>query len=191
MPELILASSSLRRQQMLKDLSVSFNIDIPDVDETPLRGEQPLDYVKRVTQAKVEFVAAKHPSKVVLAADTAVIVGRRILGKPVDERDAREMLKLLSGRRQKVITAVSLINEVGEHVQKVVETQVKFKVLTNKDIEKHLADPKNWQGMSGAWGIQSTMGNALMAWIQGSYSSVVGLPVVETINLLRRANIHV
>ena len=191
MLELILASSSPRRQQFMADLGVPFTVDASDVDETPHNREHPLDYVKRVTKDKALTVAQRHAGKVILAADTTVTVGQRILGKPENAADAEKMLRLCSGKRQQVITAVSVVDAEGKHHQKIETVVVKFKMLTEKDIERHVANAENWQGKAGAWGIQSTAGCALTKWMRGQYSAVVGLPLVETINLLRKAHIDV
>ena len=189
--QLVLASGSPRRQQYLSDLGLDFIADAPNVDETPLKNEKPMDYVKRVTLDKARQTTQRHKNAHILAADTTVCVGRRILGKPEEAKEAARMLRLMSGRRHNVLTAVCLIDAHGCEKITLVKTAVKMKPLTEKDISAYVTNPSNWENMAGGYGLQTTAGGALVQWVNGSVSGVVGLPLVETLNLLRRVNYYV
>ena len=189
--QLVLASGSPRRQQYLSELGFDFIADAPDVDETPHKHEKPMDYVKRVTLDKARQTNQHHQNTLVLAADTTVCVGRRILGKPEDATQAARMLRMMSGRRHNVLTAVCLIDAHGHEKIKLVKTAVKMKPLREKDIAAHIENVENWQNMAGGYGLQTTSGGALVQWINGSVSSVIGLPLVETLNLINNIENHV
>lgn len=186
MPKLILASSSPRRQAYFKDMGLSFDIVVPDIDETPLMGEKPADYVKRIAMEKCMKVSSLHEGAVVVAADTTVALGRRILGKPQTSEEASDMLRLMSGRRQRVVTAVCVVDVNGVLHETMTSTIVKIKPLTEHDIKNHVKFEGNWHGKAGGYGIQTTAGGLLVKSVLGSHTGVVGLPLVETCNLLRR-----
>tara|TARA_Y100000782_G_scaffold41136_1_gene45823 strand:- start:266249 stop:266851 length:603 start_codon:yes stop_codon:yes gene_type:complete len=189
--ELVLASASPRRQQMLGDLGLAFEIDPADIDETPLKKELPTDYVARVTREKAAAVASRHKGKNVLAADTAVCVGRRILGKPENAQEAAEMMRLLNGRRHKVLTAVALVTNDGQVLEALSSTVVKFRPLRESDIQKYILTEKHWQGVAGGYALQSSGGGAMVKAVNGSVSGVIGLPLFETTNLLKRCGYDV
>jgi septum formation protein len=154
-----------------------------DIDETPARRERPQEYCRRMAQQKASAVEAGD-DEIVLAADTTVAVGRRILGKPVDEDEARRFLMLLSGRRHRVITAVAV--RVGSRLwERQVATVVRLKRVSDAEADAYLATG-DWRGKAGGYGIQGPAG-VLIPWIQGSFSAVVGLPVFETAALLAAA----
>ena len=182
-PELILASASPRRRELLKQIGVEpGRVVAADIDETPLKDETPRRLVARLAEQKAAAVAAGHPGVFVLAADTIVAVGTRILGKPADEADARRMLELMSGRAHKVLTGVALIAPDGRRGARLSETRIKFRRLSDADIEAHLAAGE-WADAAGAYRIQGLAG-ADVAFISGSFTGVVGLPLFETKNLL-------
>jgi septum formation protein len=185
---LILGSASPRRKELLAQLGlVPDDIRAPDIDETPLKGELPRPYCARMAREKVAAVAAE-PDEVVLCADTTVALGRRILGKAENAGEAAEFLLKLSGRRHRVITAVAVRR--GTRVwERVVETVVKVKSLSDSDLNSYLASDE-WRGKAGAYGIQGRFG-AFIPWLQGSFTGVVGLPVAETAQLLQAAGIDV
>lgn len=181
---LILASASPRRLELLGQLGLTPDAVAPaDVDETPQPGELPRAYCIRVTLAKVGVFAAQ-PGDLVLAADTTVAVGRRILGKPADADEARRFLTRLSGRRHKVITAIALRRDTRIWQRDVVTT-VRLKRLSDREIAGYLATG-DWQGKAGGYAIQGPAG-AFVPWIQGSYSAVMGLPLAETAHMLTAA----
>lgn len=183
----VLASASPRRVQLLAQIGVvPDKIAAADIDETPLKAEQPIAYAGRLAQAKAMAVAAKHPGDVVLAADTVVACGRRILHKTEDVKTARKYLQLLSGRRHRVITAVCVAAN-GKPVCKLAETQVRFKRLGGKEIERYIQSDE-WKGKAGAYAIQG-LAEAFIPWINGSYSNIVGLPLAETSTMLFAAGI--
>lgn len=183
-PRLVLGSGSPRRVELLAQLGVvADDVRPPDIDETPLKGELPRPYCIRMAVEKLRAVTAD-PDHVVLSADTTVAVGRRILGKPEDEAEAARFLHLLSGRRHQVITAVAVRR--GEQVwQRDVTTAVKMKRLSTAEVADYVASAE-WRGKAGGYTIQGRAG-ALIPWIQGSYSAVMGLPVAETYALLAAA----
>ena len=154
-----------------------------DIDETPLKAEPPRDYARRMAREKAE--AAADPNAYVLAGDTVVAVGRRILPKAEDEATARRCLELLSGRRHTVLSAVALRGPDGTLRERLSETQVRFKRLSEEEIRTYLAGGE-WRGKAGGYAIQGSA-EGLIAWIGGSHSGVVGLPLFETRALLRAA----
>ena len=182
--DLILASASPRRVELLKQLGITPTAIIPaDCDETPHKNEHPAIYVARVARAKAQTIAAREKGKLILAADTTVALGRRILAKAEDETQARHFLTLLSGRRHRVITSVVLVTPEGKLRQKTVTSIIKFAPLTAAMIDDYIAS-NEWQGKAGAYGIQGRAA-AFVAFLSGSHSNVVGLPLYETALLLR------
>jgi septum formation protein len=185
-PPLVLASASPRRLDLLRQIGLKpAVIDAADTDETPRRGEAPRAYAERMARAKLDIVAPRHPEALVLAADSVVAVGRRILPKAETDNEARDCLILLSGRRHKVIGGVALAVPGGKVRTRLVETVVRFKRLEPKEIDAYLASGE-WQGKAGGYAIQGRAA-AFVAFISGSYSNVVGLPLFETAALLRSA----
>ena len=155
----------------------------PDIDETPQKAELPRPYCARMAREKAEAVVAA-PDEIVLCADTTVALGRRILGKPEDVTEAERFLRQLSGRRHRVITSVAV--KKGETLwERDVVTTVKMKRLSDSEIAGYLAT-NDWQGKAGGYAIQGPAG-ALIPWIQGSFTGVVGLPLSETAALLQAA----
>jgi septum formation protein len=180
----ILASASPRRVALLASVGLVPSEIVPaDIDETPLRGESPEVYAQRVALGKAQAVAALYPNTRILAADTVVAVGRRILPKAETEAQARSCLKLLSGRAHRVHTAVVVVNETREIRQRLVMSRVKMKHLSHAETEAYLASGE-WQGKAGGYAIQG-LAAAYIPWISGSHSAIMGLPVAETVALLR------
>ena len=182
--QLILGSGSPRRLELLAQIGVTpFAVRPPDVDEDPRKGEQPGDYVNRIAADKAAAVPCG-ADEVVLCADTTVALGRRIMGKPVDEAEAAAFLFALSGRRHRVITAVAV--KRGEKIwQTDVVTTVAMKRLSNPEVNAYLASG-DWKGKAGGYAIQGPAG-AFIPWINGSFTGVVGLPLAETAGLLTAA----
>lgn len=182
-PSLVLASASPRRLDLLAQVGVAPDrVDPADIDESPLRDETPRRHALRLAQEKARAVAARSPGDFVLAADTVVAVGRRILPKAESEADVRHCLKLLSGRAHKVLTAVALIGPDGQEASRLVETRVVFKRLSDAEFEAYVAGGE-WRGKAGGYGVQGMAGGFIVD-LQGSYPSVVGLPLYETLCLL-------
>ena len=180
-PSLILASASPRRRELLARLGVKPSSVAPaDIDETPLKAELPRDYAMRMAREKA--LAAASGSAHVLAGDTVVAVGRRILPKAEDEATARRCLELLSGRRHRVLSAIALRAPDGTLRERLSETKLKFKRLSPEEVDAYIAS-REWHGKAGGYAIQG-MAEALIPWIQGSHSGVVGLPLYETRTLL-------
>lgn len=153
----------------------------PDINEDPEDGEAPRAYCARITAAKTRAIASA-PGDLVLCADTTVAVGRRILGKPASADQARAFLRLLSGRRHRVITAVAV--KQGDTIRdRVVVSKIRLKRLSDAELEAYIASGE-WQGKAGGYGIQGKA--AIFApWIEGSFTGIVGLPLAETATLLR------
>lgn len=182
-PRLVLASASPRRLDLLAQMGlVPDLVDAAEIDETPLKDETPRRLALRLAKAKAAKVAALHPDAHVLAADTVVAVGRRILPKAENEAQARDCLTLLSGRAHKVLTAVALSAPDGRSGARLVETRLHFKRLSAKEIEAYVEHGEGI-GKAGGYAIQGRAGAFVMA-IQGSYPAVVGLPLYETACLL-------
>jgi septum formation protein len=185
--KLVLASGSPRRLALLNQAGIEPDLLMPaDVDETPERGELPRRLAQRLSQEKAKLVAGRakdaEMNALVLAADTVVAVGRRILPKPdlVDEAEA--CLRLLSGRTHRVYTGVCLIDPRGRTATRLVETRVRFKRLSRDEINDYLACGE-WRGKAGGYAIQGIAGGFVVKLV-GSYTNVVGLPLSETIGLL-------
>ena len=181
---LILGSASPRRRNLLAQIGVvPDEVRAAEIDETPAKGELPRAYVDRMARAKAEAIAAG-PDELVLTADTDVAIGRRILGKPVDEAQAVQFLLMLSGRRHRVTTAVCL--KLGARIwARRVETRVKFKRLSDAEISAYIRSGE-WRGKAGGYDIRG-LAAAFIPEINGSYTNVVGLPLCETAALLQGA----
>ena len=187
-PGLILASASPRRRELLARLGLQPHAVAPaDIDETPARGELPRDYAKRMAREKAE--AAARADAFVLAGDTVVAAGRRILPKAEDEATARTCLELLSGRRHRVLSAIALRAPDGAMRERLSETVVMFKRLSADEIDAYIASGE-WDGKAGGYAIQGTA-EGLVSRIQGSHSGVVGLPLFETRALLKAAGFDI
>ncbi len=183
-PGLILASASPRRRELLARLGVEPAAIAPaDIDESPLKAELPRDYARRMAREKSEAVGSS--GMFVLSGDTVVAAGRRILPKAEDEATARACLQLLSGRRHRVFSAVALRAPDGTLREKLSETVVRFKRLSAEEVEAYIAGGE-WNGKAGGYAIQGAA-EGLVAWMQGSHSGVVGLPLFETRALLKTA----
>lgn len=186
-PRLILASASPRRVELLAQLGlVPAEIRPADIDETPLPGEAVRAYALRMASGKAAAIAAA-PGEVILAADTVVSVGRRILGKPVDGEEAAAFLRLLSGRRHHVGTAIAVRHGAGTAV-KLVDSTVRFRPLSARDIDAYVASGE-WRGKAGGYAIQGRAAG-FAPWIQGSFSGIVGLPLAETASMLAAAGVR-
>lgn len=184
-PELVLASASPRRIELLALIGiVPDRIDPADIDETPVKDETPARLAVRLARTKAQAVAARSPRAVVLAADTVVAVGRRLLEKPADAAEAERFLRLLSGRNHRVFTGVAVAS--GDRViHRCVDTRVAFKRLSEAEIANYVAGG-DWRGKAGGYGIQGPAA-AFVLRIIGSHPAVMGLPLPETVNLLAGA----
>lgn len=186
--QIILASASPRRRELLDQINIRYHLNPVDLDETPFPREAPLDYVRRLAAEKsAACVAQLGDGLPVLAADTAVVLDELILGKPKDRDDAFAMLRLLSGKMHRVYSAVSLRGR--EHGQAVSITEVTFRTLTEGEIAAywHSGEPAD---KAGSYAIQG-LGGVFVESITGSFSGVVGLPLFETAELLSRQGIRI
>lgn len=182
----ILGSGSPRRLDLLAQLGLTPDaVRPPEIDEDPRKGELPRPYCARMAREKVQAVEAD-AEDVVLCADTTVALGRRILGKPADAAEAESFLRMMSGRRHRVITAVAVRR--GDRVwERDVVTQVRMKRLSDAEIAAYVASD-DWRGKAGGYAIQGPAG-AFIPWINGSFTAVVGLPLAETATLLQAAGL--
>ena len=180
---LVLASASPRRLELLRQVGIEPDrVDPADIDETPGRDETPRRLALRLAQEKTAVVAARNPNAFVLGADTLVAVGHRVLNKPESEAEARTMLALLSGRAHKVLTGMVVRAPDGRSAERIVETRVRFKRLSVQEAEAFIASG-DWRDAAGGYKIHQRAG-AFVTEIQGSYTSVVGLPLYEAVSLL-------
>ena len=181
---LILASASPRRLALLDQIGIVPDQVVPaDIDEAPLLRERPRLLAARLAEAKAHVVADAHPKSFVLAADTVVALGARVLGKPDDAEQAKQFLSRLSGRRHRVIGGFCVIAPTGKCVVRTVLTQVVFRRLTMAEITAYI-EHGEWQGKAGGYAIQGQAG-AFVPRINGSYSNVVGLPLSEVAGVLK------
>jgi septum formation protein len=186
---IILASASPRRLELLARIGVVPDVvDPAEIDETPAKAEQPLPYAKRMAAEKAAVTAARHPGKITLAADTVVACGRRILPKAEREDQARACLELLSGRRHRVHSAVTVIDASGTPRHRVSTSILNFKRLNERDIAAYLAGGE-WQGKAGGYAIQG-FAECWVKTLSGSHSGVMGLPLFETRALLDAAGLR-
>ncbi|WP_375177589.1 Maf family protein [Marinobacter mobilis] len=188
MPPIVLASASPRRAELLTQLGVTYTVAPADIDETPRNGESPADYVVRMAQEKAQACSQSRgflgDGELVLGSDTSVVLGDQILGKPADTDDAVAMLKRLSGRSHRVMTAVALLGR-NQSLHTLVITEVHFRTLADEEIHAYVQTGEPLD-KAGGYGIQGK-GGVFVDEIHGSYSAVVGLPLTETAGLLSDA----
>ena len=186
-PRLILGSASPRRLELLAQIGIVPDALRPaDIDETPRKAETPRDYVRRMAAEKAAALDLAE-GEALLTADTTVAVGRRILGKPADRAEAASFMRLMSGRRHVVLTALAL-RHGPRTALRLVETRVRMRSIDDAALERYL-DAGDWQGKAGGYAIQGAAA-AFIPWLQGSFSAVVGLPLSETAAMLAAIGIH-
>lgn len=188
-PPLVLASASPRRLALLEQAGLAPDALLPaDIDESPLKAERPRDLARRLAREKAQAALAGLKARpdlegaYIVAADTVVAVGRRILPKAEIVDEAAACLRLLSGRAHRVYTGVALGTPAGAIRERIVETRLRFKRLSTEDIEAYLASGE-WRGKAGGYAVQGIAGSFVIKLV-GSYTGVVGLPLYETVNLL-------
>jgi len=182
-PHLILASKSPRRRYLLKQAGLSFNVIPADFDESSIAPTGPANYVRKLAEAKARNVAVRYPRSWVIGADTIVLIGNTILGKPASKAEARTMLHHLSGKTHQVLTGYAILCLAKERsFSETVQTDVCFKELTDKEIEWYIHTEEPFD-KAGAYAIQG-LGTFIVKSINGSYTNVVGLPVCEVISFL-------
>lgn len=180
---MVLASASPRRLDLLRQVGIAPDrIDPADIDETPLAKETPRLMALRLARGKAMAASSRNAGAFVIGADTVVAVGRRVLPKAETESQARHCLGLLSGRGHRVMTGLCLLSPDGRRAERLVETRLTFKRLSKDELESYIASGE-WQGKAGGYAIQGRAGGFVIA-LQGSYPSVVGLPLYETLCLL-------
>jgi len=180
---LVLASASPRRLELLRQIGIRPDaVEPADVDETPQKSEPPRQVALRLARAKAALVGARLPHAFILAADTVVAIGRRMLPKAETDAEVSACLRLVSGRAHRVLTGVCVQAPDGRQAARLVETRIQFKRLTADEVAQYVSSGEGL-GKAGGYAIQGRAG-ALVIGLQGSYSSVVGLPLYETMNLL-------
>ena len=185
-PKFILASQSPRRLSLLAQIGITpDDVSPADINEDPIEGEVPRGHALRLAQEKAAKVAGENSNTIILAADTVVGVGRRILPKAEKLDQAKYCLSLLSGRGHRVFTGVAVVKPNGDMISRVVETRLTMKRLSAQELQSYL-DSGEWNGKAGGYGIQG-IAESYISKIIGSYSNVVGLPLFETRNLLQGA----
>lgn len=184
----ILASASPRRLDLLSQIGLTPDAVLPaDINEDPVPGELPRPHAQRLAEEKALKISETRAGDVILAADTVVAVGRRILPKTMEASEAKDCLKLMSGRSHRVFTGVCVIDRDGVSRSKVSETRLKMKRLSDEELRDYL-ESGEWQGKAGGYGIQGRAG-MFISHLSGSYTGVVGLPVYETSLLLKAAGL--
>ncbi len=174
LPQIILASGSPRRSEIMESVGWKFIKDVPDIDETELPGESPDVYVRRLALTKAETIAARHPGEIVLGADTTVVIDDQIIGKPVDAADATRMLKLLSGNWHQVLTGIAVVQNGISRVE-FQSTRVKFVEMNEAEID-FLVERGDPLDKAGAYAVQAQAA-LFIEGIEGDYWNVVGLPI--------------
>ena len=184
----VLASASPRRRELLSGIGLAFDIDKPDIEESPIRGETASDYVRRLAGEKARTVLQRQSNRLILAADTTVVIDGDILEKPKSKDEGVEMLQRLSGTRHQVMTGVAIINDDRES-SFVSTSYVIFRALAEDEILWYwnTGEPRD---KAGGYGLQGA-GGAFIEAINGSYSNVIGLPLAETVSLLRSFGVKV
>ena len=182
MPRLVLASGSPRRAEIMNSVGWEFTKAVPDVDESVRGGESPEDYVQRLAGEKAGAVAAAHPGEIILAADTTVVIGGEIVGKPVDLEDARRMIRMLAGNWHEVLTGVAVARD-GEERIGMQRTRVKFAAMTDAEID-FLVEKGEPLDKAGAYAVQAQAA-LFIEGIEGDYWNVVGLPISLVYRLVR------
>ncbi|HEY1953847.1 MAG TPA: Maf family protein [Gemmatimonadaceae bacterium] len=186
-PRVILASGSPRRRQLLELIGIQHEVSPSNIDESPHKGETPRRHAERLAREKATTVARHNADATIVAADTIVVIDRKILGKPSDAGDARRMLAMLSGREHVVITAVAVAR--GRKLESAIEqVRVKFRRLTGDDIDAYIATGEPMD-KAGAYGIQG-YGATIVERVEGDYFAVMGLPLARLVSLLRDVGVH-
>ena len=181
--KLILASSSPQRLSLLKTIGIEPDeVVAANIEEIPYKKEKPKDFVIRMSKEKAFDVSKENSNSFILSGDTIVAAGKRIIGKPSDRNEAKEILSLLSGRRHRVLSAFTLIKPNLEEITKLVTSKVKFSRLSENDLNEYL-DTEEWRGKAGGYAIQSRA-SSFVPWISGSYTGVMGFPINEVKNVL-------
>lgn len=186
--DFILASGSPQRRALLENIGfIPKKIQSADIDESHLKDEKPLPYIKRIAKAKAQAIANLCPNENILSADTIIVVGQRIIQKSPDDATQTKVMQLLSGRTHRVITSVCLIDKNGKSHQRTVTTKIVMKHLTDAEIQEYIQKGE-WHGVAG-YKIEGMLAGYVKK-IIGSYSSVVGLPLYETKNLLNGVGVY-
>jgi septum formation protein len=187
LPKLVLASGSPRRAEILNSVGWEFEKDVPDIDESERPGESPEEYVMRLAASKAGLIAGRHPNKIVLGADTTVLIDGQIVGKPVDVADARRMIEMLSGNWHEVLTGIA-ISRKGSSLIDLQRTRVKFAQMKDDEIA-FLVENGDPLDKAGAYAVQAEAA-LFIERIEGDYWNVVGLPVSLVYRIVMQSNVE-
>ncbi|NLT95615.1 MAG: septum formation inhibitor Maf [Clostridia bacterium] len=188
--DIVLASGSPRRAELLRQINLPFSIMVSDIDENNVEMVEPKEWVQLLASAKARDIAARLGKGLVIGADTVVVLDNKVLGKPRDTKEAIEMLEFLSGRTHQVMTGIALVDaEKGKKLTDVEITQVKFRELSKKEIEAYVASGEPMD-KAGAYGIQG-LGAVLVEGISGCYFNVVGLPLNRLVQCLKNFGVEI
>ncbi|MCL5019448.1 MAG: Maf family protein [Patescibacteria group bacterium] len=188
MKKIILASSSPRRKQVLEQVGLNFTVEVSDYEEKPISGVKPHEFVETLSFGKAKAVAKNHEDAIIIGADTIVVLNNQILGKPKTKEDARGMLKKLSGNTHSVFTGFTIIDtKNNKTITNHVETKIRFRNLSGKEISKYV-ETEEPMDKAGAYGVQDR-GALFVEYIEGDYSSVMGLPILKIFEVLKTLGI--
>jgi septum formation protein len=180
---LVLASASPARKALLEAAGFKPDLILPaDIDETPRKDEKPTAYVQRLAEEKALTIQKLHPNAYIIAADTIAVMGARIIGKAADRAEAEKIITRFSGRRHRVLTGLCILSPNGKKSVRLVSSAVKCRMVQAAEIQTYL-DSGEWEGKSGCYGLQGRA-SAFIETINGSYTSIIGLPIAETIAIL-------
>jgi len=190
MRKIILASGSPRRKQMLEQVGLRFTVEVSDYEEKPIQGVLPFQFVETLSLGKAKAVANNHEDAIIIGADTIVVLDNQILGKPKTKEDAKEMLKKLSGNTHSVFTGFTIIDTKNKRtITNHVETKIRFKNLSDEEISGYVETGEPMD-KAGAYGVQDR-GALFVEYIQGDYSSVMGLPILKIFEILKTLGIDI
>lgn len=190
MKKIILASGSPRRKQILEQVGLSFTVEVSDYEEKPIPGVVPSEFVETLSLGKAKAVAKNHEDGIIIGADTIVVLDNQILGKPKTKEDAKGMLKKLSGNTHSVFTGFTIIDIVNKRtITNHVETKIRFKNLSEEEISAYI-ETEEPMDKAGAYGVQDR-GALFVEYIEGDYSSVMGLPILKIFEILKTLGIDI
>lgn len=188
--QIILASGSPRRKQILEQGGLNFTVEVSDYEEKSIPGVVPSEFVETLSLEKAKAVAKNHNDAIIIGADTIVVLDNQILGKPKTKEDAREMLKKLSGNTHSVFTGFTVIDTVNKRtITNHVETRIRFKNLSEEEISGYVETGEPMD-KAGAYGVQDR-GALFVEYIEGDYSSVMGLPILKIFEILKELGIDI
>jgi septum formation protein len=190
MQKIVLASKSPRRKELLTQIGLDFIVDVSEIDEDKFKNLAPQSLVKKLSRVKAEKVAKRHKNAIIIAADTLVVLGKELIGKPKDEKDAVRILKKLSGKTHTVITGFTILDsKTKRQITEIVKSKLKFKELSNQEIKDYVTT-KEPMDKAGGYGIQGKA-SVFIERINGDFSNIVGLPIFSLCKALKKFGINI